>query len=48
MCLEEIDGETFLARVCEGWRITVYEQVREKLGLKVGDRLRVTVRKDNN
>ena len=38
--------ETFLAKLCKGWRVTVYEQVRERLGLKEGDRLRVTIRKD--
>ena len=39
-------GETFLAKVGEGWRLTIYEPVRESLGLEIGDRLRVTVRKD--
>jgi len=38
--------ETFLAKVHKGWRITVYEPIRESLGLEVGDRLRVTVRKE--
>lgn len=36
--------ETFLAKVIQGWRITVYEPVRESLGLKVGDRVRITIR----
>jgi len=39
-------GETFLAKVAKGWRITLYEPVRESLGIEVGDRVRVTVRKD--
>jgi len=38
--------ETFLAKLCKGWRGTVYEQVRRSLGLKEGDRLRVTIRKE--
>jgi len=38
--------ETFLARVHKGWRITIYEPIRESLGLEIDDRLRVTVRKD--
>jgi len=43
---DERGGETFLAKVGEGWRLTIYEPVRESLGLEIGDRLRVTVRKD--
>ena len=39
--------ETYLAEVKMGWRITVFEPIRKNLGLKVGDRLRVTVRKEN-
>jgi len=42
----ERGGETFLAKVHKGWRITVYEPVREYLDLQIGDLLRVTVRKD--
>ena len=38
--------ETFLAKLCKGWRVTIYEQVRERLDLKEGDRLRVTIRKE--
>jgi len=38
--------ETFLAKVHKGWRVTIYEPIRESLGLEIGDRLRVTVRKD--
>jgi len=38
--------ETFLATLCKGWRVTVYEQIRNKLGLKEGDSLRVTIRKE--
>jgi len=41
------DEETFLAKLCKGWRVTVYEQVRGRLGLKEGDRLRVTIRKED-
>jgi len=43
---DERGGETFLAKVHKGWRITVYEPVREYLDLQIGDLLRVTVRKD--
>jgi len=38
--------ETFLAKLCKGWRVTVYEQIRERLGLTEGDILRVTIRKE--
>ena len=38
--------ETFLAKIHKGWRITIYEPIRESLDLEIGDRLRVTVRKD--
>ena len=38
--------ETFLARVNMGWRLTVYEPVRESLDLEIGDLLRVTIRKE--
>ena len=43
---DERGGETFLAKVNKGWRITVYEPVREYLDLEIGDLLRVTVQKD--
>ena len=43
---DERGGETFLAKVHKGWRLTVYEPVREYLGLEIGDLLRVTVQKD--
>ena len=46
MGLEEEKEETFLAKVQKGWRLTVYEPVRESLGLEIGDLLRVTIRKD--
>ena len=39
-------GETFLAKVYKGLRVTIYEPVRESLGLEVGDRVRVTIWKD--
>ena len=38
--------ETFVAKMGDGWRITIYEPVRKSLGVEIGDRLRVTVRKD--
>jgi len=38
--------ETFLATVHKGWRITIYEPIRESLGLEIDDRLKVTVLKD--
>ncbi len=43
---DERGGETFLAKVYTGWRVTIYEQVRESLGLEIGDRVRVTIRKE--
>ena len=43
---DERGGETFLAKICKGWRITVYEPVRKYLDLEIGDLLRVTVQKD--
>ena len=43
---DERGGETFLAKVHKGWRITVYEPIREYLDLEIGDLLRVTVQKD--
>ncbi len=42
----ERGGETFLAKVYKGWRVTIYEPVRESLDLEVGDRVRVTIRKE--
>jgi len=47
MSANERGGETFLAKVHKGWRLTVYEPVREYLGLEIGDLLRVTVQKDD-
>ncbi|GAH41636.1 unnamed protein product [marine sediment metagenome] len=44
--LEKENEETFLAKIATGWRITIYEPVRESLGLEIGDLLRVTIRKD--
>ncbi|GAH27419.1 unnamed protein product [marine sediment metagenome] len=43
---DERGGETFLAKVYKGWRVTIYEPVREYLDLEIGDTLRVTVQKD--
>ena len=40
--------ETFLAKVYTGWRITIYEPIRESLGIEIGDRLRVTIRKEES
>ena len=40
--------ETFLSKVYTGWRVTIYEDVRESLGLKMGDRVRVTIQKDES
>ena len=40
--------ETFLARMCKGWRVTIYEPVRDRLDLKIGELVRVTIRKDEN
>jgi len=38
--------EAFLAKLRPGWRVTIYEPIRESLGLEIGDLLRLTVRKD--
>ncbi len=46
MSKNESGGETFLAKVNKWYRITIYEPVRESLGLEVGDRVRITIRKD--
>lgn len=35
--------ETFLAKIMRGWRLTVYEPIRESLDLEIGDLLRVTI-----
>ncbi len=48
MSENESGEETFLAKVDKWWRFTIYEQVRESLGLKVGDRVRITIRKDED
>lgn len=40
--------ETFLARVYTGWRVTIYEQIRESLGIEIGDRVRITVQKEKS
>ncbi len=42
----ESGEETFLAKVNKWYRVTIFEQVRESLGLEVGDRVRITIRKD--
>ncbi len=38
--------ETFLAIIGQGYRVTIYEPVRKSIDLDVGDRVRVTIRKD--
>jgi len=38
--------ETFLAKMCVGWRVTIYEPVRDRLGLRLGELLSVTIQKD--
>ena len=40
--------ETFLTKVWAGYRITIYEEIRESLGIEIGDRVRVTVRKEKS
>lgn len=44
---DERGRETYLAKVYKGWRVTIYEQIRESLGLEIGDRVRVTIQKDS-
>ena len=46
--LEKENEETFLAKVKKGWRITIYEPVRESLGIEIDDILKVTIRKDKS
>ena len=46
MGVEKGNEKTFLAKVCQGWRVTIYEPVRDKLGIKQGELVRVTIRKD--
>ena len=46
MGVEKGNEETYLAKVCQGWRVTIYEPVRERLGLRQGELVRVTIRKD--
>jgi len=46
MSENERGGETFLAIIGQGYRVTIYEPIRNSLGLDVGDRVRVTIRKD--
>ena len=40
------EEETFLAKVCQGWRVTIPLPVRERLGLKLGGLVRITLRKE--
>jgi len=44
--VNKVREETFLAKLVSERRITIYEPIRESLGLEIGDRLRVTIRKD--
>jgi len=46
MSENERGEETFLAKIYKGWRVTIYEPVRDSLGLELGDRVRITIRKD--
>lgn len=41
-----MEEETFLAKMVLGGRITVPYEVRERLGLKKGDFMKVKIRKD--
>ena len=38
--------ETFLAKVQKLYRVSIDKEVRRKLGIKEGDMVRVTVRKE--
>ena len=42
----EDEEETFLAKVVLGGRVTVPSEIREKLGLKPGDRVKIRVSKE--
>jgi len=45
--MSEGEGEEiFLARVVSNLRVTVPSKVRERLGLKLGDLVKVRIRKD--
>ena len=41
--LEEENKETFLAKIGQGWRVTIPLPVRQWLGLKQGDIVRVRI-----
>ena len=41
--MEEENKETFLARIGQGWRITISYPVRQWLDLKQGDIVRVRI-----
>lgn len=41
-------AETFLTKVYSGWRVTIYEAIRESLGIEIGDRVRITVQKEQS
>ena len=44
---EEGGGEiTFLAKVDKSYRFTIYEPIRESLGLEVGEIVSVTIRRN--
>ena len=40
--------ETFLAKVQKLYRVSIDKEVREKLNIKEGDTVRVTVRKEKD
>ena len=43
-----ISEETFLAKVQKLYRVSIDKEVRRKLGIKEGDTVRVTVRKEKD
>lgn len=46
MNVEKRIAEEFLVKICQGGRVTVPLTLRDKLDLKQGERVRVTIQRD--
>ena len=46
--MEKEKEEEFLAKICQGGRVTVPLTYRERLSLKPGTRVRIRIRKDES
>lgn len=44
--MEKRIAEEFLVKICQGGRVTVPLTLRDKLDLKQGERVRVTIQRD--